>query len=293
MFLSEKSNAALITHVSKSFPSDNISLDAEADKAITELWANASYITSGVNYAIPSDLIYSGTIPLLDCIIHFDERSVKNNANAVADYRVVIFKDYCKSANNAPDDTPVCVGAVSLYLPGQSKSSEIISPIYAIKGESSLSFSTDRGYRHLSADDREEFTESFMKLLNSSVCSMLGTWYGIQIALLHPLVKNIFSKPGVRQYRTPGSLENSKKRNKVKYIKTHVITASAVESVLYGDEADRSEKPLNRRKLLWYVIGHWRRYANGHCVFVRPYWKGALREVKSTGDDRERVIALE
>ena len=154
-----------------------------------------------------------------------------------------------------------------------------------------MSFGNERDYRHLSAYDREQFTEPFMKLLNSSLCSTLGIWYGIQIALLHPLTKSTFSKPGVRQYRTPDSNENCKKRNKVKYIKTHVVTASAVDSALFGDEGGSCAKPMNRRKLLWYEVGHWRNYKDGRSLFVRPYWKGALRYVKGIGDDRERTIA--
>ena len=53
-----------------------------------------------------------------------------------------------------------------------------------------------------------------------------------------------------------------------------------------------SGKKNKRHALLWHVIGHWRTYKSGKKVFVQPYWKGALREVKNMEEAREREINI-
>ena len=71
-----------------------------------------------------------------------------------------------------------------------------------------------------------------------------------------------------------------------KYIKQHIISTGELDIAIYGDS-----RGYTRRSFIWYVIGHWRVYADGKKVFVKPYWKGALRDVRMTIEEREREIA--
>ena len=49
-------------------------------------------------------------------------------------------------------------------------------------------------------------------------------------------------------------------------------------------------REYERHTLVWYVIGHWRNYGSGKRVFIQPYWKGALRNLKMSLDGRDREI---
>ena len=47
--------------------------------------------------------------------------------------------------------------------------------------------------------------------------------------------------------------------------------------------------------MLWYVAGHWRTYKDGRKIFIKPHWKGPLRDSKNKIgiETRERVIPIE
>lgn len=142
---------------------------------------------------------------------------------------------------------------------------------------------------HLSDAEFNRFAEE-MKGYAKENCSIkeyafMETWYGIQIALLHPTVKNIFK--GGRKERD-GEAKFDKKpgtKRPVRYIKKRVINKDDIQRCLNGDG-----EAVNRHTLVWYVIGHWRKLANGTKQFIKPYWKGPLRELKMALDDREREI---
>jgi len=115
---------------------------------------------------------------------------------------------------------------------------------------------------------------------------LLETWYGIQIALLHPTVKEVFRNPRTAILKD-SKTDKKRKKNKVRYIKEHIINAEELDKLIYGESDKRT---IKRHALVWYVIGHWRTLKNGNTIFVKPYWKGALRELKKPMPERERVI---
>jgi len=80
------------------------------------------------------------------------------------------------------------------------------------------------------------------------------------------------------------------KRKKVKYVKQHIINSTELDSLIYGkNKSDKAN--INRNVLVWYVVGHWRQIKNGKKIFVKPHWKGLLREIKMALPEREREIA--
>ena len=182
-------------------------------------------------------------------------------------------------------ETPITVGAV-FYQMGKG-CDDIFFPIVVMRGGDSL-IRCNVGW--FSDEAREKcvapygFTKQFVDQL---MVQLLETWYGIQIALLHPAVKSVFKFPA--RTTEPGASSSQKPhKRKAKYIRKHYITLDKLEEVSNSKE----KRKINRKCLAWYVIGHWRTYEDGKKVFVMPYWKGALRNMKQNADsdDRERKI---
>ena len=108
----------------------------------------------------------------------------------------------------------------------------------------------------------------------------LTTWYGIQVALLNPYVKDVFRTETIRK---TGFNPNGKKRKSiVKYIRHHYLNPGALSPKTETGQ-------LLRKTMAWYVCGHWRHYQDGKTIFIQPYWKGPLRETKVC-EPRDRIV---
>ena len=275
-FLSEKENEALWNDICCSRPDDRICLKRTDDKALCELWMKGVSVPKG---GLPSDLFFAGNIPLMDCEIVVDETDEPNGV--VVPYRVVIFPDY-RERIEASDDDVVDVGALVMDLKGR----DFIMPISVCKGVDTI-MTGPLGYHNVPADLRavcgKEWTQASMLAMGYEY---LITWYGIQIALLHPTVRNVFQRPRQEAVYAPSG-RKGKTRRFVRYIRRHVINADEIRQAAYG-----TSREYERRTLVWYVIGHWRKYADGRRVFIQPYWKGALRQLKMSLDGRDRQIVL-
>ena len=235
-----------------------------------------------VKRSTPSDIVFAGTIPLMDCIIEIDERGWAENGKLIR-YRVVIFDDVIKGISNTLEkwkDSQAIIGAIIPLDPYVSKLFEFTLMVTAV--------AYDGIGIHVQPKNEagERFIKQYGKEPLRDVYGWLHTWYGVQIALLHPDVKEVFKCP-TRLIANAGSGKGERKR-KVKYIRKHILTLSNLEKAAHSDEA----RKFNRRCLVWYVIGHWREYPSGRKVFIKPYWKGPLRQTKrnADGDDRIRII---
>jgi|GEM_PF-1592895 len=284
-FLPEPNNALLLKRIAQSSPSDIIRLTGESDRRLMALWedSNKTQVKNG-EVTIPSDLFFAETIPLMDCRIVVDETG-EGETGCTTAYRVVIFGGYGEKLKNAGENDIVEVGAVFLDPHPQTKAA-IVVPICAARGVDKI-MGGRLGYLNMSEKCREETIKKIsVQEISQMVVALLETWYGIQIALLHPMVRDLFKKPRVvldHQDRKP---DKGHKKRKVRYIKQHSLNDEELENTIYGDT-----RTFTRRALIWYVIGHWRTYADGRKVFVQPYWKGALRNIKTDVPDREREIA--
>ena len=277
--LSDEDNAALITKINASRPSDTIQLSGAADSKIINLWE--SNVKENEDVTIPSDLFFAETIPLMDCNIIVDERDENPDAE-VANYRVVIFSDYAEQLRVATDNDAVNVGAIEI----KSNNAALLIPISVVRGVDSLLIS-NIGFRNWSEYAKKEYCKKVtLGNISQLSISLLETWYGIQIALLHPVVREVFRHSRTVPVNDAKKPKYGKCRNKVKYIKQHIISTGELDIAIYGDS-----RGYTRRSFIWYVIGHWRVYADGKKVFVKPYWKGALRDVRMTIEEREREIA--
>lgn len=274
-FMDSDSNKKLWDLINKSKPTDIIVSDEETNMKMADIWCKKE--KSG----IPSDIFFMNTIPIMDMYIDI---KLALDIEKTLRFRIVIYPDYQNliSNNNNPDD-PVTIGAIIAYFDYGS----IVSTIDILKGYDYLMSGLELGYKNLSETDRKQI-EGHMSVaeLQSVMCDILAAWYGIQISCLHPTVKEIFSKGRISVLEDTitnkrNKTNKNKKKNKIKYVKRHYISIDDIN--------DKLNSSYNRKSLCWYVTGHWRTYKTGKKVFVKPYWKGILRESKNA-EIREREV---
>ena len=281
-FMDEVENVKLWGDVAKSNPTDIIYLKKTDDETLCNFWVSNKKGTDIEKGSIPSDLFFANTIPLLDFEVVVDETI---DGGAICRFRIVIFEDYKKRIEINEDDA--CVGVA---ITGYDNNSGIALgwPIYVCKGVDFISTGL-LAYKNFSKDMVERARQNLTKLNFVNIGGkFLRTWYGVQIALLHPTVKTIFSKPTKEPVYT-GRKPRGRGRRPVKYMKRHVIKTEDINTALYGPP----DRKFERHSLVWYVIGHWRTYQNGKKIFIQPYWKGALREIKMAEESRDREIVMD
>jgi hypothetical protein len=282
-FLNEEKNKNLLENIRRSRPSDSITLTSKQDKLLIDLWEDTGNKPKGRVF-IPSDLFFTNTIPLLDCKIIVDERDI---GGIECKSRVVIFQDYEERIRQSGENDITNVGAV--VFPMETKTAvygAITCPLYVVRGFDSILFGKF-GWIGLQPELREFWKKRVsLETVSKMFGSMMETWYGIQIALLHPKVREVFAHPKTEKEEGENRPSKKKRKRAVRYIKKHIVGTEELETKIYG------ESKKKRHALVWYVIGHWRTYKNGTKVFVRPYWKGELRELKMNLEDREREIAI-
>lgn len=280
-FIPDDVNASFLAAIKESSPSDYIMLTMEEDQYLSHMWEEYKKIPEGM-IGIPSDLFFSQNVPLLDCLISVDEQGKKY------EFRVVIFDWYQevvrdKLARN--DSSMFSVGAIIPF--GQDIPWFI--PINCSVGNDYITYN---GIGWLSRKGKEILSLCSFddKVIMGFIVNLLQTWYGIQLSLLHPQIRTVFRNPKITAWKDPAKDDGKKKKRKVKYVKRHVLNLDEIQATLSPPSGTGKKYSC----LAWYVIGHWRHYASGKVGFVKPYWKGALRNLKSNAvnDDRERIIEV-
>lgn len=264
-----------------------------------------------------SDILVANTIPLKNLtittthnnnhakanIIIFDdcidkiEQFENENYNDFYSYQMKETKMQTKSLNNA-------CGYIELTdISNQTKYIDplpsfnnfpLIKPILAYVGDNVLRFSKEdmlytRNHHDDNLNDSIFYQTYDSDELSEVLYHILSIWYVVQISMLHPVVKNIFSrnKKKIRNYVEHSSTNNDQR--KVKYVKQHHITINEINSEI---EKTAAKHHINRKTMIWYVTGHYRQYEDGRTVFIQPYWKGPLREIKSSKEQRDRDIGF-
>lgn len=136
----------------------------------------------------------------------------------------------------------------------------------------------------------------------SYASKILKIWYGIQISLLHPLTCVIYQNPKEVSLESCDE-EDEKlstyipaKEKKARYVKRHIIKENHGVLDILTVEATKKLKmrQTKRHTLLWRVIGHYRNQ-NGKRIWIKPYWKGPLRNFTHKYDDvivNHRVVDI-
>lgn len=277
-YLSEDLNAEMWRDIRRTRPSDIIRLNAEDDDALCELWKKGCSLEEG---RIPSDLFFAGKVALHDCRIIVDETDLPDGQ--ICEYRVVVFPDY-QDRIKAADGDPADVGAIVMEFGSRAT----FIPIIVTEGMDYIGIGSC-GYHNVPKEQLEASKKiATMQDIGNMTFAYMATWYGIQIALLYPTVREVFRHPRMERVDSGEPKKRGKHKRIVRYVKSHVINAEEIRNAA----RDKGQE-YTRRTLVWYVIGHWRHYASGKKVFVQPYWKGALRHLKMDLDGREREIIIQ
>lgn len=276
-FLSKEDNKTLLNNIGKTSPTDLVELDS-FDSA--KLLSIAELILDGNIRNVPSDIAFMGTIPIMDMVIIM-KRSDHNEK-----YRIVIFPDYQEKIRNSGFEEKIRIGSVVADF---GDNDLVISNIDVCKGESSFIFEEKFGYKlpeFILDCITEDITDDKAKHLYSVILSI---WYVIQLSCLYPVIKIFSNKPKTTVYETKETKsKNRKTRRKIKYIKKHIMNINDIDDTI-NKISTTSSGNYNRKTFCWYVTGHWRTYKSGKKVFIKPYWKGLLRESKNS-EIREREL---
>ena len=270
--------------IKKYSPSDSVVLDEGDAAELSTIWnKNGTWKNS-----IPSDLLYAKTIPLPSL-----EISLRQNERICSNFSVYIFNGYQSivdafDQNLANGSTAAVIGAI--LCPTIKGNAEFFCPLILKAGEPTL-YRSQIGWHviHNWDFERLEFNIS-LAYFESYINTFLKIWYGIQIAMLHPAIKEVFSHPQTMALEPKKSQHKPKKRS-VKYVKRHVIQTHAIHDLLKAPSGTGRKNA--RHTMSWYVTGHWRKNKRGGKSFVEGYWKGPLRHLKcNTDSGRTRKIEL-
>lgn len=243
--------------------SDRIHMTDELSARLDELWNGPNAI--GEPRPVPADVLISGDIPLQN--VELVERDLL--------VQILIVPGVIDQTGRA--------GAIFISQnkhPERWGGKEIYATLYIEYDLNALSVD------QVLVPEGIKLTKAQGEYLESVVMRSVGDWYGVQIALLHPQIREAFSRPTLTPIRKRND-SRKKKQRVARYIKTHYINPKAI------DKAVKDSGPFERKTLCWYVIGHWRNNNNGTKTFINGYWKGPLRRLKRNLDDgRERIVAV-
>lgn len=253
------------------YPTDRIILDVEPARNLLRfgLKFNIDISNNG------TDIFWAGSIPVYDCIISFP----------FGEARVSIDRDNIDNLNKELDlaenehgkNVMLYVGGIAIALNGSENNPFRCVELAIKRGTDKIIMSNI--YPQCIAGDKHEMT-----LFNF----VYGIWYLIMIALLHPVTKKQILTNSVQERIETTTGNGNHKRNAIRYIRRINISEDDLSIV---DELSGEKRKYN--VLCWYVSGHWRHYKDGKVVFIKPYWKGELRETKKADETRLREIVTD
>lgn len=270
---------------------DEVTIDKATHETIKGMWVRNTANDADSEFTlVPSDILVADTIPLKTVKFSFEawcceggyfdcEVSVKN-----ADF---VSTERCRAA-------PACGNFLFITFRKIWGQSDLNATAFAYNGENFLTVG------HVGYSDGDGLKESIKNVLKDGgaiddfeftarkvINEALSYWYSIQIALLNPTLKAVFSNPRVERVVDHKRLKNGKQGKRVvRYVRHFIVNEDALAAI----KGEREKRKYSCKA--WYVIGHWRTYRDGRKVFIQPYWKGELRYLKSASESRERKIVI-
>ena len=236
-----------------------------------------------------AEMLIADTVPISDIEIRMLYPGV-----GTLTARVVVEPEFAKIANNLDDykndegEQPVAVLGMALTLQINKGFKRSLWPVvvevetgkFRIPKCSSIVDGNGKVEHYFFDED-----EIGLKMFDSMAFEAIQAWYFIQVCLTNPPIRERFA--ALSKTKTVPKGDTKKKRGAVRYVKTHYLDPEEWGII------KRSESGRTYTCLAWYVIGHWREYKNGHRVFIKPYWKGTMRNsVEEAGDvSRNRIVA--
>lgn len=233
---------------------------------------------------IPSDLIVTNMIPLRNLKLTL---VLKNNE--VFEAKFHIFNDY--TPEDIEKEGSKSVGVLEL-------SDDVFTLIdvecgknIIFHGRCGFRYDDNKTYLRVLGDHIEFVAKKYREesdfdaFVSRYTGMMMEVFYVIQVAMLHPITKQLFRKPSLYPVKSSGMNSSSKKKRITRYVKKYYINPLEVDSVTNRESGISKTYSC----LAWYVCGHWRTYKNGSKVFIQPYWKGAMRNERQYVKNIERT----
>lgn len=289
-FMDSETNRIYLSTLNVSRPTDIVACDLTTAAKLIGLWKSGSYEELENTFEdIPSDLFFSGNIPLMDMMIECDLQ-LKDIILERFRARVLIYPGFHERIMDAVENEMIDVGIISLSI-SEKSDKEIFTVLAVMKGNEYTFRSKEKGYKGFSPNGINHIVTVSTEGMERRLNIILNIWYGIQLALLNPLTKDVFShgRPVPMDHIKPNSnpKKDKKKKKVVKYIKRHVVNPEELD--MSRNVSTDNGRTYVRRTMAWYVIGHWRTNKNGKKTFIKGYWKGPLKSLKDT-ETRERKI---
>ena len=304
--MDRKTNEELNKKINASQETDIIYLTGRSDNALRDIFTPSDEL--GLR-SVPSDILFAGTIPVMDMCVHVNETDTHPENGIMAEnavYRVVIFPDFKEILENTPENEFAEIGALVMNVPasmkelknGTSKRKTILK-LSVCKGTDMLGSSNMMGYMGMTWEEAALISRTINGSIGEMLVDYMTTWYAIELALLNPLIHESIgdgTKKIAYDRASAGNRngKNNRKKTKTRYVRHLTIKKENIDNALYGEPQSGTGKKYHRKKLLWYTIGHWRSNGPGRKrSFVKGHWKGPLKDVKSLREARERTLSTD
>lgn len=270
----------------RSRPNDFIVLNHREMEKLEDLWTR--FLPPDSEFAdkvlIPSDLLLAGTIPLTDVILELD----MDGDGKMYRFRIVIFEDYRELIQrflNEKTDGCFMVGMCIRQFTDPGTGNEIGFPITISKNNNFINNVEEMFYRKVPNGYKQDRIPKMLAAFLQA--GALSIWYGVQLALLNPVTKEAFTKDGKEKYKDSVSVNNGKSYRKgpTRYVRRLKMNEENFNKLLR-----KTDREYTRHTLAWRVIGHWRHYKNGRSVFIKPYWKGLMKDIQKADYKERKVI---
>ena len=241
----------------------------------------------GINTIRPNaELIIADMVPITDMEI----KATYGDMGTITT-RFVVNPEFNEAYEEAKGNGAVAVLALIMTMQVRWKTDRYLVPIYVDLSTGEFVCTNeeivdmycviDEKGKDVTPHDNGALKELIMDMVNE----ILHLWYFIQVCLTNPPIRERFA--ALSKTKTVPKGNTKKKRGAVRYVKTHYLDPEEWGII------KRTESGRTYSCLAWYVIGHWREYKNGHRVFIKPYWKGTMRNsVEEAGDvSRNRIVA--
>lgn len=258
-------------------PIDSLTFDEGGCEKVKTFWKERVE-TFPPDGEINADIILSGIVPVYDVLL---ETTMPKKRGEILYGRIMIRPDLIEMIDQLSGE--IYAGVLMLYT-------EIIKYIVPFKvsvNSDYIIFPNEYGIVASTPEEADFYVNNpdIVTLYDiSNWKEYIDMWYGVMWVVLHPIARHIIRRQNTtdtgpspivdfnKDIETPISSDGP---TVIKYVRSIVITE---------EDFKRVENVVRKiKKDCWPVTGHWRmqQTKRGYVPkFIKPYWKGPLRDLK-------------
>lgn len=237
---------------------------------------------------IRGDIIVAGTIPSPDIEMVLDFPKMKDVSGRIILLPKEDILEMIKTTSS-PDENSIPIGFLEINIAHMTKVTIMLRMLDDLRFDWFPIIKVPQRIKNMSNEELlRESLEEICKIRDTFFLS----WYGIQIALLNPVLEARFHRTTAPYEDRKTIKKNGGKKPPKRYVKK--ITIDDISDLTFAKEKGHHQI----KEPFWWVTGHWRnqKTKDGHKrIFIEGYWKGILREVaeEKNQEPRERVIEFD